>query len=82
MMYWLALNASSALGRVIGLYLPGYKDWGHAFTRSDVFGLSFFPGTERDEIMQNLCVDKVPSPDPNQNQLSSGPLQVQSSEKI
>lgn len=31
--------------------------------------------------MQNLCVDKVPSPDPNQNQLSSGPSQVQRSEK-
>lgn len=27
--------------------------------------------------MQNLCVDKVPSHEPNQNQVSSGPLQVQ-----
>lgn len=48
------------------------------FPLSDVFcHLFFFKGTERDEIMQDLCVDKAPSPDPNQNQLSSGPLQVQ-----
>lgn len=32
--------------------------------------------------MQNLCVDKVPSPDPDQNQLPSGPAQVQYSEKM
>ncbi len=32
MMYRLALNTSWALGRMIGLCLPGYEVWGHAFS--------------------------------------------------
>lgn len=42
MMYWLALNAGPALGRTIGLYLPGYEVWGHAFPSLMFFVIFFF----------------------------------------
>lgn len=44
---------------MIGLYLPGYKVWGHAIPFSDVLSYFFFQGTQMDEIMQQLSADKV-----------------------
>lgn len=47
MMYRLTLNKSWALNRMIGLYLPGYKVWGHAFSTLWCFVIIFSGHTRR-----------------------------------
>lgn len=56
-MYGLALGSNLSLRRMIGLYVPGYKVWGHALPFSDVF-IFLFQVIQTHEIMQLVSANK------------------------
>lgn len=56
-MYGLALRSNLSLCRMIGLYLPGYKIWGHALPFSDVF-VFLFQVIQTHEIIQLVPANK------------------------